>query len=161
MTTTISTQVWPTNAEFPVGTINPTRFQLVFPKLPHLEMFCNVVILPNVNLGVANQSTRIVDLKQPGEKLYFNVLECTFLIDNRMKNYLEIFSWMKRISVAGLAVDSFADCHLVTDVGTIVFENAFPISLGNAIFDATATDINYPSCQVSFAYDQFYPTSGS
>lgn len=161
MTTNISSTVWPSQDAFPVGSINPTRFQLVFPKLPHLEMFCNVVILPNVNLGVANQSTRIVDLKHPGEKLYFNILECTFLIDYRMNNYKEIFSWMKRISVSGLASDSFADCHLITGAGTVVFENAFPISLGNAIFDSTATDINTPSCQVSFAYDQFYLTNGS
>ena len=154
---TITTKVWPSQNEFPVGPINPTRFQLAFPKLPHLEMFCNVVILPNVNLGMATQSNRILDLKQPGEKLYFNTLECTFLIDNKMKNYFEIFSWMKRISTSGLNKDSYADCHLLTDVGTFVFENSFPISLGNAVFDATATDINYPSCQVSFAYDQFVP----
>ena len=152
----MTTQVWSPNA-FPVGTYDPTRFQLVFPGLPNLEMFLNVISVPNVNLGMANHTTRLIDLKQPGEKLYFSVLECSFIFDVKMNNYKELYNWMKRISVMGLHESDVQDARLITEIGVFVFQNVYPISLGGAVFDATATDIQSPSCQVTFAYDLFYP----
>lgn len=152
-----SAQVWPTTSTFPLGTTNPTRFQLVFPTLPFLEMFCNVVTLPDVNLGMITHSTRLLDLKQPGEKLNFDTLHCQFLFDNEMKNYKEIFSWMKRISVQGLHASDRVPVRLLTDTGVFIFDKVFPISIGSTRWDSTATDIQTLSCDVVFAYDQFYP----
>ena len=152
-----SAQVWPTQDTFPLGTTNPTRFQLVFPTLPFLEMFCNTITLPNVSLGMVKHSTRIHDLKQPGEKLYFETLQCRFLFDNEMRNYKEIYNWMKKISVLGLHEEDRLPVRLLTETGVFIFEKVFPISLGSTNWDSTATDIQFLSCDVEFAYDLFYP----
>lgn len=150
-------QVWPDSSSFPIGTNNPTRFQLIFPTLPFLEMFCNRVNLPGISLGMATQSTRIADLKQPGEKLYYDILQVEFLFDNQMKNWKHVHDWMKRISVQGLHASDAVPVRLVTNTGTFVFENVFPIALGQALYDAAVTDIETPSCPIQFAYDRYYP----
>ncbi len=147
--------VWPTTNEFPVGTINPTKFQLVFPKMPYLQVFCNTIIVPNINLGTANQGSTFLDLKHPGEKLYYQNLECTFLVDSEMKNYRQLHDWMKRISVEGYNSDVVADAKLLINNNAITFQDVYPVSLGTFILDATATDIQFPSCQITFAYNKF------
>ena len=81
-----SAQVWPTQDTFPLGTTNPTRFQLVFPTLPFLEMFCNTITLPNVSLGMVKHSTRIHDLKHQVENYYFEHLHLRLLFDNEIRN---------------------------------------------------------------------------
>lgn len=150
-------QIWPDTNSFPLGTTNPTRFQLVFPTLPHLEMFCNVISLPGISLGTAQRTTRIADLKLTGEKLYYDVLGVEFLFDNQMQNWKEIHDWMKRISVQGLHASDAVPVRLITNVGVFIFEDVFPISLGQAVFDATQTDIQTPSCNVQFVYNRYYP----
>lgn len=152
---TETSSVWPTTNDFPVGTINPSKFQLVFPKMPYLQVFCNVVIVPNMNLGTANQSSTFLDLKHPGEKLYYQNLECTFLVDSEMKNFKHIHQWMKKLSVEGYNSDIVTDAKLLINNNTINFYEVFPVSLGSLILDSTATDIQYPSCQVVFAYNNY------
>ena len=139
-----------------MGATNPTRFQLVFPRIPHLEMFCNVIILPNVNMEVAPQNTPYLDMRTTGEKLKFGQLETTFLFDAEMKNYKYLFDWMKNISTQNLHKEDAIDARLITTTGVFVFVNVFPVSLGTAIFDSTKTDIEYPTCQAIFAYDHFF-----
>jgi len=148
--------VWPSRDEFPLGTINTTRFRLVFPKMPYLEVFCNVIPIPRVSFGIANQDSTYLNIKHPGEKLYFDNLSADFLVDNEMKNYVEIFNWMQRISTLGLNQDTVSDAKILVNTKTFNFYNVYPISIGgDFILNSTNTDIQFPSCNVVFAYDNF------
>jgi hypothetical protein len=72
-----------------------TRFQLNFSRLPAVSFFCQTFILPSVSAGYATSPTPFVDMKLPGEKLQYDSLNLTFLVDEDMANWREIHNWMR------------------------------------------------------------------
>ena len=90
MTTINSYSRQPTSQDY----ASPTQFKFSVIKLPKVEFFATQVNIPGISLGVANQPTPLKDLPNPGDKLTYNPLELTFLVDENLENYREIHGWM-------------------------------------------------------------------
>ena len=159
--------------------LSPTGFKFSLKRIPKVSFFCNSANIPDITLGIAVQPTYLKDIELPGDKLIFGDLTLRFLVDEDLKNYLEIQNWMRGLGYPeslqeiytfqktgniNPKLDSqrqlglFSDCTLQVLTSSsipnfqVAFKDLFPYSLGTLSFDATATDVQYFTADVSFKY---------
>jgi hypothetical protein len=75
---------------------SPTQFKFGITKLPKVEYFCTAATVPGISL--ANTPAQVTPLKNiplPGDKLDYEKLVCTFLVDENLENYQEIHGWLR------------------------------------------------------------------
>lgn len=75
----------------------PNKFILSFARLPNMQFFCQTVNLPGINLGIVPRTTPFVDYPVPGEKLTYDPLTVTFMVDEELASWREIHDWMRGI----------------------------------------------------------------
>ena len=90
MTVTNSYLRQPTKLDY----ASPTQFKFNIIKLPKVEYFCTAVNVPGISLGSVSQQTPMKDIPLPGEKLTYQDLTMTFLVDENLQNYQEIHGWL-------------------------------------------------------------------
>ena len=73
---------------------SPIQFRFKCTKLPEVEFTCQTANIPGISLGGATQSTPLLDVPVPGDKLTFGSLDITFLVDENLNNYKEIHDWL-------------------------------------------------------------------
>ena len=68
------------------------RFQFFLKRCPNLTYFCQRANIPSISFGTSLQSTPTIGpLKRPGTSYLLEDISLGFLIDENMKNWLEIF----------------------------------------------------------------------
>jgi hypothetical protein len=159
--------------------LSPTGFKFTLTRTPKVSFFCNQANIPDLNLGIANQSTYLKDIDIPGDKIVFGDLNLRFLVDENLENYMEVQNWIRglgypeklsqfsdldRESVtadfyyAQRGANIYSDGTLQVLSSSLVpkfqvnFRDLFPYSLSTVTFDATETDIQYFTADVSFKY---------
>ena len=90
MTTTNANNRQPTKLDY----ASPTQFKFSVIKLPKVEYFCTAANIPGISLGNASQPTPLKDIPIPGDKLDYDNLNISFLVDEILENYREIHGWM-------------------------------------------------------------------
>ena len=75
--------------------LSPTGFKFTLVRSPKVAFFCNQANIPDLTLGTAVQPTYLKDIDQPGDKLTFGDLTLQFLVDENLKNYMEIQNWLR------------------------------------------------------------------
>jgi len=91
MTTINSLSRQPTKLDY----ASPTQFKFSIIKLPKVEYFCTQVNIPGVTLGgTMVQPSPLKDIPIPGEKLTYEPLQMTFLVDENLENFQEIHGWL-------------------------------------------------------------------
>ena len=90
MTTTNANNRQPTKLDY----ASPTQFRFSIIKLPKVEYFCTAANIPGIALGQANQPTPLKDIPIPGDKLDYDNLNISFLVDENLENYREIHGWL-------------------------------------------------------------------
>ena len=171
----------PTNKNY----LQPTSFRLVLPKLPTVEFFCTNVNVPDVSFSEAILATSIgVNAFFPGDKLSFGELNVSYLVDEDMTNFTEVYNWMKSITPAaspadfrsltgttsnttnaytgvGSDLEQYEDIMLVINTNKnnpnkiIHFYDAFPISLGGFQMQSESTDVGTLTSTIGFRYTYF------
>ena len=87
-TNTLSRQ--PTELDY----ADPTKFKFSINKLPKVEYFTTACNLPGVNLGESIFPTPFKQIPVMGDDLTFDNLEITFLVDEKLENYIELHQWL-------------------------------------------------------------------
>ena len=77
--------------------LSPVGFRFQIKKLPTVTYFCQSVNIPGISLGEALRATPFVDFSVPGDKVSYDDLSISFLIDEDLSNFLEVFGWMKKL----------------------------------------------------------------
>jgi hypothetical protein len=91
MTVTNSLSRQPTKLDY----ASPTQFKFSIIKLPKVEYFCTAVNIPGITLGgTMSQPSPLKDIPIPGEKLTYEPLSMTFLVDENLENFQEIHGWL-------------------------------------------------------------------
>jgi hypothetical protein len=91
MTITSTLQRQPTKLDY----ASPTQFKFSINKLTKVEYFCTAVNVPGITLGgTMSQPTPLKDIPIPGEKLTYEPLSMTFLVDENLENFQEIHGWL-------------------------------------------------------------------
>ena len=156
----------------------PTGFKFQLNRTPKVTYFGNAVNIPSITLGVAEQPSYLRDIPLPGEKLDFSDFSLRFLVDEGLENYMEIQNWMRGLGfpeslkkymifkkeIPDISQPNKSQLNLYSD-GTLtilnsnnipkfklIFENLFPINLTTLEFDATQTDLEYFTAEVTFKY---------
>ena len=73
----------------------PVGFKFSLQRSPGVAFFCNQANIPDLNLGVAIQPNPLRDIPTPGDKVDFGDLNLRFLVDEDLKNYMEIQNWIR------------------------------------------------------------------
>ena len=71
-----------------------TQWRLTFNRLPKTTWFCVTANVPGVTLGEASYPTPMADTYLTGDKLTFETLNITFLVDEELQNYRELWDWL-------------------------------------------------------------------
>ena len=152
----------------------PVGFKFTLAKYPKVDFFSNSARIPELSLGTAIQSSYLKDIDVPGEKLTYGDLTIRFLVDENMENYMAVHNWLKGIGfpetpqqfkdqitdnegiIDEKLVFSDGSLHILNsnfqDVAIVKFQDLFPVGLTSLEFDATETDINYFTAEVSMRY---------
>ena len=156
----------------------PTGFKFSLKRSPGVAFFCNQANIPDLNLGIAIQPSYLKDIDVPGDKISFGDLNLRFLVDEDLVNYMEIQNWIRGLGFPesltefdkleseavlpgnfGNAGDNiYSDGTLQILSSNLVpkfnvnFKDLFPYSISTVSFDATDTDIEYFTADVSFKY---------
>ena len=84
---------------FPVNLnpLSPNGFQFSIKKLPELIYFSQEVALPGISLPTVDVNTPLSTIKIAGDLMTYQPLEISFLVDEKMSNYLAIHDWIVAI----------------------------------------------------------------
>ena len=74
-----------------------TQWRLSFNRVPKTTWFCTAANVPGVTLGEAMYPTPMQDTFITGDKLTFETLNITFLVDEELQNYRELWDWITGI----------------------------------------------------------------
>ena len=158
----------------------PTGFKFALKRSPGVAFFCNQANIPSLDLGIAEQPTYLKNIDVPGDKIQFGDLNLRFLVDEDLMNYMEIQNWIHGLGYpekikefsnlekqAVLGVETkfgqsgdniYSDATLqvlssnLVPQFQVIFSDCFPYSLSTVTFDATDTDVEYFTADVSFKY---------
>ena len=158
--------------------LSPVGFKFSLKRAPGVAFFCNQANIPSMDLGIAEQPSYLKNIPVPGDKIQFGDLTLRFLVDEDLVNYMELQRWIRGLGypesmdefrkLEGEAVlpgnfgnagdDIYSDGTLqilssnLVPAFQVVFTDLFPYTLSTVTFDATDTDIEYFTADVSFKY---------
>jgi len=143
-------------------------FNLEITRLPTVTYFCQSVGIPSLNLTPVDQPTPMgVYPKFIGGRYTFEDLTVNFIVDENMKNWLEVYQWMKEIGnmenttdvIDGSQTSDFFSDILVVVTNSVYkpnlhirFIDAFPIALSGFQFNSLATDTEPITASATFSY---------
>ena len=139
--------------------INPladVQFKFDVAALPNTTFFIQTVNLPGVTLEAAVMATpQLQNLSRHTGIITYETLELTFMVDEYLKNWQEIYEWIvgdeNKYTSAVLTILSSA----MNPTMEIHFKDIFPTSLSGIAFDSTTTDPVYQTGTVSFNYTEY------
>ena len=159
----------------------PTGFKFTLARAPKVAFFSNSANIPGLTLGEATQPTYLKDIPTPGDKIVFDDFNVRFLVDEDLKNYMELQNWIRGLGYPETlgeiydlqdekknvdmsqsnTMDIYSDGTL-TVLGSsqnalfkVNFSDLWPYSLTTLNFDATDTDVNYFTADVGFKYTMY------
>ena len=154
--------------------LSPVGFKFTLAKEPKVDFFSNSASIPNISLGTAVQPSYLKDIDVPGDKLTYGDFSLRFLVDENMVNYMAIHNWMTGLGYpettqefkdlttnsdgARDLEEQFSDgsLHILNsnfrDVAIVKFRDLFPVYLTSLEFEASDTDIQYFTAEVTFKY---------
>lgn len=165
----------PTNRNF----LSPNNFRLVLQRAPLLNFFLQTASIPGLTfVGSTDYYTPFAKIPLPGDHLNYSPFSVSFMVDEDLTNYMEIWNWI--FNIAGPqtlepgehGVNYSRDNSISTDPMTsirsdvklmvmtsaknpnieVTFKDAFPISIGELNFVTTSSDVSYLESSVTFEY---------
>lgn len=155
--------------------LQSTKFTFLIPDKPFLKYFCQTVQLPSVSTTEIAVNTPFSTTFRHGEKLNFEALTITALMDEDLRVWQETYNWLKSLtrpeSFEQYARKSIKDNELLNPlyfdgyltVNTnannpnirIKFYNCHPTSIGMVNFDTKVDADVIPTADFTFRYDLF------
>ena len=148
--------------------LSKNNFRLLIDKVPNTEFYVKSVNIPGLQFTETVLAAGIgLDAFFPGDKITFEALSVSFLVDEDLQNFKEIFDWMDSIvpvsdpssyaayvesvktatgsmSAIDNDMNQYSDITLVTNTNKNIpnryfrFHDAFPISLSGIEMESGA-----------------------
>ena len=157
--------------------LSPVGFKFVLGKYPKVDFFSNSSRIPEISLGTINQPSYLKDVDVPGDKLSYGDLSLRFLVDENLENYMLIHNWLRGLGSPeslkefddllkeGDGIEEYSkqfsdgSLHILNSnfrtSAIVKFKDLFPTYLTSLEFEATETDINYFTAEVTFKYTMY------
>jgi len=153
----------PDNTSF----LQTTKFIFTIPKLPFLKYFCQTVLMPGVSTTEALVPTPFSDTYRHGDKLVYDPLSITTLIDEDLRVFEETYQWLSFLTnpvtfsqfKQKFNGERYYDGILTINTNAnipnirVKFFNCHPVTLGSIQFATTDTADITPIFDVTFRYD--------
>ena len=144
------------------------NFLLEIPLAKELNYFVQTVDVPGLTMAGVESPYRNVQANVPSNRIDYDQLNLTFIVDENWANWNYVFEWMKRIRTGNSAIsDTMSDItlNLVNSNKNLnkimVFRGAYPTLLGTLPLDSTVVDSNPLVCSLSFRYQDFELRNGT
>ena len=148
---------------------SPIGFLLKLEKFEGTDFFCQSANLPDIQMPAIEVGSPFRSLPIiPGGGVSFGDLTVSFIVDEDLKNYYSIHKWMRDNGNADQMARTTPEkdiytngqLHIVTSqynpAFIVEFRDLFPVGLTNLQFDATITDVEYITAEVTFKHQQFF-----
>jgi hypothetical protein len=149
-----------------INLLSPVGFRFNIEYLPLTNWFLTSANLPGISLGEVPQPTPFMQTQVPGNDLTWEPLNITFLVDEDLNNWRELYDWLTGIGFpneyseykAQKAKQIYSDATLTIlnsnmKANYIVqFKDLFPINLSEVSFDSGLADIDGIRATASFRY---------
>ena len=147
---------------------SPIQFRFKMTKLPNVEFFVQTANIPGISLGSTNQETPLKDIAGAGDKVNYQTLDVSFLVDENLNNYKELHDWIIGLgfpqdhtqfkNLLSTGSDRFPGTTSSTAAtGTSI---AQPSSEGAIYSDATLTVLNSKNiAKTEIRFQNVYPIS--
>ena len=76
---------------------SPTQFRFGIHQLPKVEFFTVSANLPGISAGTVTQATPFKDIPLMGEKMEYENLSISFIVDEYLENYISLHNWLTGI----------------------------------------------------------------
>lgn len=150
---------------------SPLEFVVSVKRLPHIEFFTQRTQIPGVSATPVAKPTPFNTMYETPDKLTYNNFDFSFIIDEKMNNYIEVYNWIKGITfpqnygqfkeINESKEGRFSDITVLVLNSSknpsinITYKNCFPIGLSEVTLDTTSSDLIYPEATVTFQYDYY------
>ena len=160
--------------------LQPRGFMFQVNRAPKVSYFGRKINIPSLEFDTTEQPNYLRKIPLPGTIIDFEDLTFEFLVDEDLKNYMEIQSWIRGVGFPESLDEIYAwqktdptisvqqeprsQLNLYSD-GTmsildsmnnaqfkVKYQNLFPYRLSTLDFDATLTNAEYLTASVSFKY---------
>jgi hypothetical protein len=152
-----------------VNYLFPNYFKFNLFRLPKMIYFVQKANLPQFGTdGNLIQPNRFVNAKHPNTKATFGDITLSFLVDEDMANYRELYNWMRTIYLIKHHKEFDSDIknhfsdgslHILNSAmlpkQEIRFHNMLPIQISGLDFDSSITDLTPLVADITFAYDYY------
>ena len=144
---------------------SPTQFRFLINQLPKVQYFTTEANIPGITLGEGTFSTPLKDLTLLGDKLSYDDLTISFIVDENLENYVELHNWMVAIGFpksrtqfsdfrSAAASTPIATQGTSNDIGDVQRATSARGMFGDAIL-TILTNKNNPVVEVRF--EDLYP----
>lgn len=158
--------------------LQPTKFQLFFPRISSTVYFCQETSIPAVSSAPVKQPSPFVDIFRPGDKLVYGEFNMRFIVDEELWSWEIIHDWMRgysfpfsfdeyknldrsTYSFVKNTEPQYSDGHLTVLSAlnnpkfTIKFQNMFPTSLSEINFDVMGSADKPMTATATFKYSLY------
>ena len=147
---------------------SPIQFRFKMTKIPNVEFFVQTANIPGIGLGTTEMATPLKDIPMPGDKVNYQSLDISFLVDEKLNNYKELHDWITGLgfpqdytqfkTLQGTGSDRFPGSTSSTAAtGTSTKQ---PLNEGGIYSDATLTVLNSKNiANTEIRFQNVYPTS--
>jgi hypothetical protein len=161
------------------GSHNPllaNYFEFTLSRVPNMVYFCQTANIPGILFGTDTQPTALgFPVNIPIGNYKFENLQITFKVDENLRNWLEIFEWMKgngnfgescnaypyTSSTAGALTKTTSDASLIITNSVyrpkikVNFNHLFPVSLSGIAFSTILPESVEVVATAEFAFSGY------
>ena len=76
---------------------SPTQFKIGIHQLPKVEFFTVAANVPAINIGITYYPTSLKDIPMMGDKVTYDNLQISFIVDEYLENYVSLHEWITGI----------------------------------------------------------------
>ena len=147
---------------------SPIQFRFKMTKLPQVEFFVQTANIPGITLGSTSFETPLKDIAGVGDKVTYQTLDVSFLVDENLNNYKEIHDWITSLGFAqnhdqfknlqATSADRFPGT--TSSTAAIGTSTKKPLDEGGIYSDATLTVLNNKNvAKTEIRFQNVFPIS--
>lgn len=160
----------PTSRSF----LSNNKFEFVLNRIPNLTFYVQGINLPGITLTSTIVTSPTTALSIPGNIISFSEIQLSFIVDEDMQSWYEIYDWMWQLGnpegfdkrgtldgPVGSSTDIFCDGSLVIKTNSnnpnkkITFHHMYPTDLAELTFTTVDTGQDFITSGATFAYSYY------
>lgn len=151
--------------------LQATKYTFIIPELPFARYFCQSIILPSVSTSEIMMPTPFSDTYRHGDKLVYEPITLTVIVDEDLKVWEETHNWLKSLTaptkfdeyrrIKSRIIPAYYDGILTINTNANIpnlrlkFRNCHPVSLGSIQFSSSDSADTTILTDITFRYDYY------